>query len=65
MKQLRKQREKKTANLKEASMGYVIQFILLIIFVIIFGWMGILWFLIAYVVVGVLLDALGIIKIKR
>jgi len=46
-------------------MGYVIQFILLIVFVIIFGWMGILWFLIAYTVVGVLLSALGIIKFKR
>jgi len=46
-------------------MGYIIQFIVLIIFVVIFGWMGILWFLLAYIVVGVFLSAMGIIKIKH
>lgn len=40
---------------QSGAAGNIIQLIALIIFIVIFGWLGIVWYLIAYVAVGLLL----------
>lgn len=41
--------------IRSGTKGNIIQLILLAIFILIFGWLGIVWYFVAYVIIGLLM----------